>query len=71
MCIRDRHFYANAGGLDAAFAQVSDDLRTQYLIGYYPHNQEPGRSFHRIDITVPRASTDDFNVRHKTGYRCV
>jgi len=63
-----KHFYANAGGLDAAFAQVSDDLRTQYLIGYYPHNQEPGRSFHRIDITVPRASTDDFNVRHKTGY---
>jgi Ca-activated chloride channel family protein len=63
-----KHFYANAGGLDAAFAQVSDDLRTQYLIGYYPHNQEPGRSFHRIDITVPRASADDFNVRHKTGY---
>ena len=63
-----KYFYANAGGLDAAFAQVSDDLRTQYLIGYYPHNQEPGRSFHRIDITVPRASTDDFNVRHKTGY---
>ena len=63
-----KYFYANAGGLDAAFAQVSDDLRTQYLIGYYPHNQEPGRSFHRIDITVPRASADDFNVRHKTGY---
>ena len=63
-----KYFYANAGGLDAAFAKVSDDLRTQYLIGYYPHNQEPGRSFHRIEITVPRAAIDDFNVRHKTGY---
>jgi Ca-activated chloride channel family protein len=63
-----KSFYVTAGGLDKAFAQVSDDLRTQYLIGYYPHNQEPGRVFHRIDVTVPRAATEDFNVRHKTGY---
>ncbi len=63
-----KYFYANAGGLDSAFAKVSDDLRTQYLIGYYPHNQEPGRVFHRIDIAVPRAAADDFNIRHKTGY---
>ena len=56
------------GGLDAAFKQVSDDLRTQYLLGYYPHNQEPGRIFHRIRVTVPRASAPDFDVRHKTGY---
>jgi len=63
-----KSFYVSAGGLDKAFAQVSDDLRTQYLIGYYPHNQEPGKTFHRIDVTVPRAATQDFNVRHKTGY---
>jgi Ca-activated chloride channel family protein len=63
-----KSFYVTAGGLDKAFAQVSDDLRTQYLIGYYPHNQEPGRIFHRIEVTVPRAATQDFNVRHKTGY---
>ena len=63
-----KSFYVTAGGLDKAFAQVSDDPRTQYLIGYYPHNQEPGRVFHRIDVTVPRAATEDFNVRHKTGY---
>ena len=63
-----KYFYVADGGLDKAFAKVSDDLRTQYLIGYYPHNQEPGRIFHRLEVTVPRASTDDFNVRHKTGY---
>ena len=63
-----KSFYVSAGGLDKAFAQLSDDLRTQYLIGYYPHNQEPGKTFHRIDVTVPRAATQDFNVRHKTGY---
>ncbi|HMG87084.1 MAG TPA: VWA domain-containing protein [Terracidiphilus sp.] len=63
-----KHFYVDAGGLDKAFARVSDDLRTQYMIGYYPHNQEPGRAFHRIDVTVPRAATESFNIRHKTGY---
>ncbi len=63
-----KYFYVGGGGLDAAFKQVSDDLRTQYLLGYYPHNQEPGRIFHRIRVTVPRASATDFDVRHKTGY---
>jgi Ca-activated chloride channel family protein len=63
-----KYFYVEAGGLDKAFAQVSDDLRTQYLIGYYPHNQLPGATYHRLTVTVPRAGPDDFNVRHKTGY---
>jgi len=63
-----KYFYVADGGLDKAFAKVSDDLRTQYLLGYYPHNQEPGRIFHRLQVTVPRASAEDFNVRHKTGY---
>ena len=63
-----KYFYVNEGGLDKAFAKVSDDLRTQYLIGYYPRNQEPGSMFHRIRVTVPRASADDFTVHHKTGY---
>ena len=63
-----KSFYAGEGGLDKAFEKVSDDLRTQYLIGYYANNQEPGRSFHRVQVTVPRAAADAFNIRHKTGY---
>jgi Ca-activated chloride channel family protein len=63
-----KSFYASEGGLDKAFAQVSDDLRTQYLIGYYPHNQEPGRTFHRLTVTIPRAAPDAFNIRYRTGY---
>ncbi|MGD0893264.1 MAG: VWA domain-containing protein [Terracidiphilus sp.] len=63
-----KSFYVSDGGLDKAFSQVSDDLRTQYLLGYYPHHQEPGRTFHRLLVTVPRATAQDFNIRHKTGY---
>jgi Ca-activated chloride channel homolog len=63
-----KYFYVDQGGLDKAFAQVSDDLRTQYLIGYYPRNQVPGTAFHRLNVTIPRAAPGDYNIRHKTGY---
>jgi len=63
-----KSFYVSEGGLDKAFARVSDDLRTQYLLGYYPQHQLPGMTFHRLEVTVPRAAPEDFNVRHKTGY---
>ena len=63
-----KYFYANEGGLDKAFAQVSEDLRTQYLLGYYPANQRPGLDFHRIHVTVPRAEEKAFDIRYRTGY---
>ena len=63
-----KSFYVSDGGLDKAFAQVSEDLRTQYLLGYYPRNQEPGRVFHRVEVTIPRATAEAFNIRHRTGY---
>jgi Ca-activated chloride channel family protein len=63
-----KHFYVEEGGLDKAFAQVSDDLRTQYLIGYYPRRQVPGTDFHRVTITIPRAAPEEFNIRNKAGY---
>ena len=40
-----KSFYASEGGLEKAFERVSEDLRTQYLLGYYPHNQELGQQF--------------------------
>jgi len=63
-----KHFYVGDGGLDSAFAKVSEDLRTQYLIGYYPRKQVPGVEFHRVTVTIPRAAADEFNVRSKAGY---
>jgi Ca-activated chloride channel homolog len=63
-----KSFYVEGGNLEKTFARVSDDLRTQYLLGYYPHNQMPGVSFHRVNVTIPRAAPDAFIVRYKTGY---
>lgn len=60
--------YVSDGGLDKAFARVSEDLRTQYLLAYYPKNQEPGKAFHRIQVTIPKAAPEAFNIRYRTGY---
>jgi Ca-activated chloride channel family protein len=62
-----KSFYAD-GNLEKAFAKVSDDLRTQYMLAYYPHKQVPGVSFHRVNVTVPRAAAEQFNIRYKSGY---
>ncbi|MGE5647311.1 MAG: VWA domain-containing protein [Acidobacteriota bacterium] len=52
--------------LDQAFAEILRDLRTQYLLGYYPRNvpatKEP---FHRIEIKLKRP---DLRVSARSGY---
>jgi Ca-activated chloride channel homolog len=63
-----KYFYVDQSGLDAAFKQVSEDLRTQYLIGYYPQKQAPGVDFHHISVTIPRAAEGDFHLRYRMGY---
>jgi Ca-activated chloride channel homolog len=63
-----KSFYTDDESLDKAFARIGDDLRTQYLLGYYPRNQEPGRNFHRLQVTIPRVVVSSFNIRHRTGY---
>jgi Ca-activated chloride channel family protein len=62
-----KHYYAESGSLDKAFQQVSDDLRTQYLLGYYPSRHSTAPDFRTISVTLnpPNAS---YSLRHRTGY---
>jgi len=69
-----KYFYASGlEQLDAAFRQISDELRTQYLIAYYPSTRLSDSDFRRIDIKVDPATKDypdpaELQVRHRTGY---
>ena len=63
-----KSFYVDQGGLDKAFERVSEDLRTQYLLAYYPQHQMPGVDFHRLQVTIPRASPGEFHLFYRTGY---
>jgi Ca-activated chloride channel homolog len=60
-------FFPNtASVLDKAFADILQDLRTQYLLGYYPRNLAPTLDrFHRVRIGVQRPG---HSVSARNGY---
>jgi Ca-activated chloride channel family protein len=65
-----KYFYASSlAQLDEAFHQISDELRTQYLLAYYPSQRLSDSDFRRIQVKVKGIPSDsDFKVRHRTGY---
>jgi Ca-activated chloride channel family protein len=65
-----KYFYATSvSQLDDAFKKISDELRTQYLLAYYPAQRFSDSSFRRIEVKVDAPSAgSSFTVRHRTGY---
>jgi len=52
--------------LDAAFSDVLSDLRTQYLLGYYPRGVPPSKDrFHHLTVRVGKPH---LRVQARTGY---
>ncbi len=55
--------------LERSFEQVSDDLRTEYLLGYYPSVRETDGSFRTIDVTMKDpALAAKYTLHHRVGY---
>jgi Ca-activated chloride channel family protein len=65
-----KYYYATSmSQLDDAFRQISDELRTQYLLAYYPSQRLSNSQFRRIQVGVsgvPDASA--YHVRNRAGY---
>ncbi len=52
--------------LDVAFADILRELRTEYLLGYYPRDvREQPRSFHSVKVDVPNAPV---RISARSGY---
>ena len=51
--------------LDAAFAGIIDELREQYVIGYYPSADRGDGSWHKVKVNVKHPSA---SVRTRGGY---
>ena len=68
-----KYYYAtSAAQLDDAFRKISDELRTQYLLAYYPSQRTSFSEFRRIGVKVtgvPEAGA--YRVRHRAGYYTV
>lgn len=65
-----KYYYATSlPQLDDAFRQISDELRTQYLLAYYPSQRFSDSAFRRIqvDLTKPPAG-GPYQARHRAGY---
>jgi len=68
-----KYYYATSiTQLDEAFHKISDELRTQYLLAYYPSQHTSFSEFRRIEVRVaglPDAA--GYRVRHRAGYYTV
>lgn len=65
-----KHYYAKSiEQLGDAFQQISDELRTQYLIAYYPPKKAHS-DYRRIQLTVSKPAPEgtEYAVRYRTGY---
>jgi len=56
--------------LDAAFAEIERELRTQYLIAYSSTNKKRDGSYRKItiEITNPDLKKEKLEIRHRPGY---
>lgn len=65
-----KYYYATSmSQLDEAFHQISDELRTQYLLAYYPSQRTSFSQFRKIQVSVSGpAEAASYKVRHRAGY---
>lgn len=54
------------GSLPQAFAAIAAELRTQYLLGYYPTNKNDNGAYRKIQV---KTSRKDIAIRARPGYR--
>jgi Ca-activated chloride channel family protein len=65
-----KYFYVeDKKDLEPAFARVSDDLRTQYVIGYYAPQRGADTSFRAVKVRMKDAELrGKYELRHRSGY---
>ncbi|WP_213806890.1 VWA domain-containing protein [Granulicella sp. dw_53] len=63
------YYVEEAKDLEPAFRKVSEDLRTQYLLGYYAPQRERDNSYRAIRVRMKdTALRGTYELRYRTGY---
>lgn len=64
------YFPKDEGELRAAFRQIQDEMRSQYLVAYEPANQTRDGSYRRIEVQLinPALQKDKVKLTHRQGY---
>lgn len=64
-----KYYYAQSGNLQPVFDRVADDLRTEYLLAYYPRQTHRRFSpYHAITVQLNRPDASQYQVTYRTGY---
>ncbi len=64
-----KYYYVDGEHLEQAFEKVSEDLRTQYLLGYYPARRVADSDFRAISVTLKNLPANaHYSVHSRTGY---
>jgi Ca-activated chloride channel homolog len=63
------YYVVDPKDLEPAFAHVSDDLRTQYLLGYYAPNRGADDSYRAIKVRMADTTLQDkYQLQYRKGY---
>lgn len=64
------YFPRNEDDLRVAFAQIQEELRSQYLIAYSPSNKSKDGSFRKVQIEVanPELKKQNLRLTYRQGY---
>jgi Ca-activated chloride channel family protein len=63
------YYVVDPSDLEPAFSHISDDLRTQYLLGYYAPLTGGDNAFRRIKVTLSEGQgRDAYSLRYRSGY---
>lgn len=65
-----KYYYAtSAAQLDAAFQKISDELRTQYLLAYYPSQRYSNSQFRQLKVDLANAPPGGpYQSHYRAGY---
>lgn len=66
-----KYYYAEGQEqLDEAFRKISDELRTQYLLAFYPSRKISDSPFRKIQVELSKKDPEGraYQVRHRAGY---
>ncbi len=58
----------NGNKLQAAFQQIEDELRTQYVASYTPSNTKQDGTFRHVAVDCHGDSGDELKVQVRKGY---
>lgn len=64
-----KYYYAQSGDLQPVFERVARNLRTEYLLAYYPRQMHRRFSgYHAITVKLNRPGASQYQVTYRTGY---